>query len=214
MWKLLYHSILEFEVKDFNSHNHQNKDSTYSNPNEEKNSKNKTNTYVILYEKKVIGHLHGNQILKLEIETFYSELIRTVSPIEIDCLSIKKTLSIIVNRIIKDKDSFIAPEDLEILQKSSSEEIVPFMKNIYCLDSSELSKLRLYHICNTTYFKQIKNKYSKKWNTIVAMKDFKVTKLYYKKHLLIGFSLYREEDGEQFFWSGQFQEVLESLIIK
>ena len=137
-----------------------------------------------------------------------------MSPIEIDCLSIKKTLSIIVNRIIKDKDSFIAPEDLEILQKSSSEEIIPFMKNIYCLDSSELSKLRLYHICNTTYFKQIKNKYSKKWNTIVAMKDFKVTKLYYKKHLLIGFSLYREEDGEQFFWSGQFQEVLESLIIK
>ena len=26
MWKLLYHSILEFEVKDFNSHNYQNKE--------------------------------------------------------------------------------------------------------------------------------------------------------------------------------------------
>jgi hypothetical protein len=46
------------------------------------------------------------------------------------------------------------------------------------------------------------------------MKDFRVTKLHYKKHLLIGFTLYRKEDGEQFFWSGQLQEVLESLINK
>ena len=88
------------------------------------------------------------------------------------------------------------------------------MENTYCIDTSDFSELKLHQLCTTRYFKKIKNEYSRKWNTIVAMKDFSVTKLYYKKHLLIGFSLYRQEDGEQFFWSDQFQEVLESLILK
>ena len=82
------------------------------------------------------------------------------------------------------------------------------------MDTSGFTALRLYQLCSTRYFKKIKNEYSEKWGAVITMKDFSVTKLYYKKHLLIGFSLYRKEDGEQFFYSDQFQEVLESLIKK
>ncbi|MBT2160257.1 hypothetical protein [Zobellia barbeyronii] len=221
MWNLLYNSLKEFEVKDINIHDYKNDNSVQKILSDicdylvkEKCNEN-TNISVILYQKKAIGYLYGSHILNLKIDTFYSELVQTVLPIETTYSSIKNALSVIINRIIKEKDSLIAPKELKILQEVFPQQgNMSFTNNIYCIDSSDFSKLRLYHICHTRYFKQIKNKYSKKWNTIVSMKDFTVTKLFYKKHLLIGFSLYRKEDGEQFFWSGQFQEVLESLIIK
>ena len=171
--------------------------------------------YVILEEEKLLGFLYGNHILNLKIQSFYTEQIKKVVSITSTDNTFKEVVKKIVTRIVKEKNSIISPKDFEVISTySTSVNTMSFMQNTYCIDTSDFPALRLYQLCSTRYFKKIKNEYSRKWNTIVAMKDFRVTKLYYKKHLLVGFSLYRLEDGEQFFWSGQFQEVLESLIVK
>ena len=149
------------------------------------------------------------------MQTFYTEQIKKVVSITSTDNAFKEIVKRIVTRIVKEKNSIISPKEFELLSTySTSINNMPFMENTYCIDTSDFSELRLHLLCATRYFKKIKNEYSQKWNTIVAMKDFRVTKLYYKKHLMVGFSLYRQEDSEQFFWSNQFQEVLESLILK
>ena len=149
------------------------------------------------------------------MQTFYTELIQRAVTITSTDNAFKEVIKRIVTRNVKEKNSIISRKEFELLSiYSTSISNTPLMENTYCIDTSDFSELKLHQLCTTRYFKKIKNEYSRKWNTIVAMKDFSVTKLYYKKHLLIGFSLYRQEDGEQFFWSDQFQEVLESLILK
>ncbi len=171
--------------------------------------------YTIIEEEKLLGFLYGNHVLNLKMQTFYTEQIKKVVSITSTDNAFKEIVKRIVTRIVKEKNSIISPKEFELLSTySTSINNMPFMENTYCIDTSDFSELRLHLLCATRYFKKIKNEYSQKWNTIVAMKDFRVTKLYYKKHLMVGFSLYRQEDSEQFFWSNQFQEVLESLILK
>ena len=167
--------------------------------------------YTIIEEEKLLGFLYGNHVLNLKMQTFYTEQNKKV----VSITSTDTTVKIIISRIVKEKNSIISPKEFELLSTySTSVNTIPLKENTYFIDTSDFSELRLHQLCSTRYFKKIKNEYSQKWNTIVAMKDFRVTKLYYKKHLLVGFSLYRQEDSEQFFWSNQFQEVLESLIKK
>ena len=171
--------------------------------------------YTIIEEEKLLGFLYGNHVLNLKMQTFYTEQNKKVVSITSTDTTFKKAIKRIVTRIVKEKNSIISPKEFELLSTySTSVNTIPLKENTYCIDTSDFSELRLHQLCSTRYFKKIKNEYSQKWNTIVAMKDFRVTKLYYKKHLLVGFSLYRQEDSEQFFWSNQFQEVLESLIKK
>tara|TARA_R110002050_G_scaffold300104_1_gene467681 strand:- start:771 stop:1502 length:732 start_codon:yes stop_codon:yes gene_type:complete len=171
--------------------------------------------YTIIEEEKLLGFLYGNHVLNLKMQTFYTELIQRAVTITSPDDIYNTTVKIIISRIVKEKNSIISPKEFKLLSTySTSVNNMPFMENTYCIDTSNFSELKLYQLCATRYFKKIKNEYSQKWNTIVAMKDFRVTKLYYKKHLMVGFSLYRQEDSEQFFWSNQFQEVLESLIFK
>ncbi|WP_157491746.1 hypothetical protein [Maribacter thermophilus] len=232
MWKLLYDSLKEIKVIDF-------QDITQANTKrfieenggigqdfkemlihlfgiQDLHDKNEIrNIYVIFENERLAGILYGHHVLNLKMKPFYKKLIQKATTIKYtDEISIS-IVHKVVKRIIEQKNSIISPKEFEILNGfSNTENDMPFMENMYCIDSSGFSDLRLYHLCETRYFKRIKNGYSKKWNTVVAMKDFRVTKLYYKKHLLMGFSLYRKEDGEQFFWSGQLQEVLESLTLK
>ena len=169
--------------------------------------------YAIMDEEKLTGILYGDHVLNLKMQPFYTELIQKTAIIKSSDDLFNTTVQRIITRIIKHKNSIISPKEFDILSSFSSVvSNMQFMENTYCIDSADFSELRLHQLCETRYFKKIKNEYSHKWNTIVAMKDFRVTKLYYKKYLLAGFALYRKEDGEQFFWSGQFQEVLESLI--
>lgn len=168
--------------------------------------------YAVYENDKLAGILHGNHVLNLKMRPFYKRLILKSGTVECaDELSVS-TVHKVVTGIIEEKNSVISPKEFEIFKRFSNTGTAgPFMNDMYCLDSAGFSDLRLDHVCTTRQFKRIKNEYSKKWNTEVIMKDFRLTKLYYKKHLLMGFSLYRKEDGEQFFWSGQLQEVLESL---
>lgn len=172
--------------------------------------------YALVEEDKLLGVLFGNHILHLQMQPFYKELIqKKVVPLPSLDDIYNTTVERIINRIVKEKNSIISPKEFEILRTSALNiNDIQYTGNTYCIHTTDFSELTLYHLCAAPYFKQIKNEFSKKWDTIVAMKDFKVTKLYYKKHLLIGFCLYRPEDGEQFFWSSQLQEVLESLINK
>ena len=171
--------------------------------------------YALIEEEKLLGFLYGNHVLNLKMQTFYTELIQRAVTITSPDDIYNTTVERIISRIVKEKNSIISPKEFELLSTySTSINNMPFMENTYCIDTSDFSELRLHQLCTTRYFKKIKNEYSRKWNTIVAIKDFRVTKLYYKKHLMVGFSLYRQEDGEQFFWSDQFKEVLESLILK
>lgn len=230
MWKLLYNSLKKFKVIDYQDITQENAKGLIEENGgigqdlketlihlfgiQDLHDKNKIRSiYVIFENERSAGILYGHHVLNLKMKPFYKELIQKATKIKYtDEISIS-TVHKVVKRIIEQKNSIISPKEFEILNRfSSTESDMPFMENMYCIDSSGFSNLRLYHLCETRYIKRIKNGYSKKWNTVVAMKDFRVTKLYYKKHLLIGFSLYREEDGEQFFWSGQFQEVLESTI--
>lgn len=169
--------------------------------------------YVIVENERLVGILYGIHVLKLKIEPYYTELVQNTPAIESTDALYKTVVERITSRIIKEKNSIVSPKEFEVIHNLLPQ--VPekdFMNNIYCIDASEFSGLRLMHLCETRYFKPIKNEYSRKWNKIVLMKDFRVTRLFYRKHLLIGFCLYRKEDEEKFFWSGQFQEVLESLI--
>ena len=171
--------------------------------------------YTIIEEEKLLGFLYGNHVLNLKMQTFYTEQIKKVVSITSTDTTFKEVIKRIVTRIVKEKNSIISPKEFELLSAySTSVNNMQLMENTYCIDTSDFSELKLHQLCATRYFKKIKNEYSQKWNTIVAMKDFRVTKLYYKKHLLVGFSLHRQEDGEQFIWSDQFQEVLVSLILK
>tara|TARA_R110002051_G_scaffold131151_1_gene205031 strand:+ start:38610 stop:39308 length:699 start_codon:yes stop_codon:yes gene_type:complete len=171
--------------------------------------------FIIIIEDKLAGILYGDHVLKLKMKPFYTELIQKTFTIKSNkelCFSIVEK---VITRIIKQKNSFISPKEFDILKSfTSTKSDMQYMENTYCIDSSEFTNLKLHHLCTSRQFKIVKNEYSKKWNTTVLMKDFKIAKLYYKKHLLIGFTLYRKVDGEQFFYSGQFQEVLEGLIMK
>ena len=230
MWKLLYDSLEGFKVintEDFTQENIELFIEKYGNINQSfretiinlfslqnVDDKNEIQRiFVVLIDDKLAGLLYGDHILKLKMKPFYIELIQkafTIKSNEEVCIS---TVEKVVTKIIKQKNSFISPKEFEILNNYSiTKSDLLFTENTYCIDSSGFSALRLYHLCDTRTFKLIKNTYSHKWKSIVAMKDFKVTKLYYKKHLLIGFTLYRKEDGEQFFYSGQYQEVLEHLL--
>ena len=152
--------------------------------------------YALIEEEKLLGFLYGNHVLNLKIQTFYTEQIKKAASITSTDTTFKEVIKRIVTRIVKEKNSIISPKEFELLNTCSiSESNIPFTENTYCIDTSDFSELRLHQFCASSYFKKIKNEYSLKWNTIVAMKDFRVTKLYYKKHLLVGFSLYRQEDG-------------------
>tara|TARA_R110002051_G_scaffold321509_1_gene409369 strand:+ start:19 stop:1365 length:1347 start_codon:yes stop_codon:yes gene_type:complete len=169
--------------------------------------------YAIEEKGEILGFLYGNHVLNLTMQPLYTELIQRAVAIKSSDAIVNATVNTIVNRIIKQKNSIISSKEFEILKRfSTSNDDGQFMENIYCINCDGFLPLRLNQLCTTRHFKQIKNEYSRKWKTSIAMKDLRVTKLYYKKHLLVGFTLYRQEDGEQFFWSGQFQEVLESLI--
>tara|TARA_Y100001933_G_scaffold262356_1_gene319620 strand:+ start:890 stop:1522 length:633 start_codon:yes stop_codon:yes gene_type:complete len=168
--------------------------------------------YVIYENDKLAGILYGDHVLNLKMRPFYKGLVLKSGKVACTSEIAVSTVHKVVTGIIKEKNSVISPKEFEIFKRfSNTGTAEPFMNDMYCLDSAAFCDLRLNHVCTTGQFKRIKNEYSKKWNTEVMMKDFRVTKLYYKKHLLMGFSLYRKEDGEQFFWSGQLQEVLESL---
>jgi len=169
--------------------------------------------YAIEEKGEILGFFYGNHVLNLTMQPLYTELIQRAVAITSSDAIVNATVNTIVNRIIKQKNSIISSKEFEILKRfSTSNDDGQFMENIYCINCDGFLPLRLNQLCTTRHFKQIKNEYSRKWKTSIAMKDLRVTKLYYKKHLLVGFTLYRQEDGEQFFWSGQFQEVLESLI--
>ncbi len=171
--------------------------------------------YAITEEEKLLGFLYGDHILHLQMLSFYKELIDQAVTISSPDDIYKKTVERIISRIVKEKDSVISPKEFAvIIGFLTSIDNRQLKENTFCIDTNGFPDLRLYQLCATRYFKKIKNEYCEKWMASIAMKDFRVTKLYYKKHLLIGFSLYRQEDGEQFFWSDQFQEVLESLILK
>ncbi|MBQ4915288.1 hypothetical protein J8L85_12620 [Maribacter sp. MMG018] len=229
MWKLLYDSLEAFKVVDFRDIAHENAKDLIKECGggdigfkeiliqlfgleDEHKERNIKRIHVIYENDTLAGILYGDHVLNLKIRPFYKGLILKSGTVECaDEISVS-TVHKVVARIIKEKNSIISPKEFKIFKRFANTEIAePFMNNMYCLDSTTFSDLRLDHVCTTRQFKQIKNEYSKKWNAIVAMKDFRVTKLYYKKHLLIGFSLNRKVDGEQFFWSGQLQEVLESL---
>ncbi|WP_282054520.1 hypothetical protein [Maribacter luteus] len=231
MWRLLYDSIIGIEKVDlFNvsqecalalihllDQDDLELKTTLSNivEHERSNEKDKVKKiYAILENERLMGLLFGDNVLKLKISSNYTKLVQK-APILSSTDNLEHLIKGVVDKIVKEKNSIISPQKFETIKSHVLD--LPdsdFMNNIYSIDSSGFSDLRLYHLCETRYFKRIKNGYSKKWNTVVAMKDFRVTKLYYKKHLLMGFSLYRKEDGEQFFWSGQLQEVLESLTRK
>lgn len=171
--------------------------------------------YALIEEEKLLGFLYGNHVLNLKMQTFYTELIQRAVTITSPDDIYNTTVERITSRIIKEKNSVISPKELAVISGFlTSIDNKQRMENTFCIDTNGFPELKLHQLCATRYFKKIKNEYSQKWNTIVAMKDFKVTKIYYKKHLLVGFNLYRQEDGEKFFWSDQFKEVLESLILK
>ena len=232
MWQLLYDSLNSIEVIDLlhtpqvkamsiveqiDAHNHDLKKTltnlvTPQPVNEESEIQ---LVYAIIEEEKLIGVLYGDHVLNIKMQPFYTELIQGAVAIKSTDDVFNSTIQRVFSRIIKQKNSIIFPKEFEILRRfSNAAGDTQFMENTYCIDSTDFEALRLQHLCATRYFKYIKNEYSQKWNSMIAMKDFMVTKLYYKKHLLVGFTLYRIEDGEQFFWSGQYQEVLESLILK
>lgn len=207
MWRLLYDSLPAFLVKESDSLVSEFLDTDSLNTIEK--------LYIITVNDKIVGVLYGKHVLNIKMKSFYSELIQRAIPIYNEDEVLHLTINKILSRIIKQQNSIISPKEFQIIQRFSiTTNEIQFTKNIYCIDCSDFTKLRLHHVCSTRKFKMIKNEYSKKWKSIVAIKNFQVTKLYYKKHLLIGFTLYRKNDGEQFFWSGQFQEVLESLIMK
>lgn len=171
--------------------------------------------YAVIGEEKLLGILFGDHVLHLQMQPFYKEQIQKVIAITSTNNAFNEVVERIVRRTIKDKNSIIYPKEFEVINGfSTSVDNIPFMENTFCIDTRVFSELRLYQLCSTRYFKKIKNEYYEKWRTVISMKDFSITKLYYKKHLLIGFCLFRKQDGEQFFWSDQFQEVLESLINK
>lgn len=171
--------------------------------------------YTIIEKEKLLGFLYGNHVLNLKMQTFYTELIQRAVTITSPEDIYNTTIERIISRIVKEKNSIIYPKEFELLNAYSTFVInMPLMENTFCINTNGFPDLRLYQLCSSRYFKKIKNEYCEKWRAVIAMKGFSITKLYYKKHLLIGFTLYRKEDGEQFFWSGQFQEVLESLINK
>ena len=149
------------------------------------------------------------------MQPFYKELVQRVVTISSPDDTYNSAVERIISRIIKEKNSIISPKEFDVISRfSTSFGNMQLMENTFCIDTNGFPDLRLHQLCSTRYFRKIKNQYSHKWNTIVTMNNFSITKLYYKKHLLVGFTLYRKEDDEQFFWSGQFQEVLESLILK
>lgn len=230
MWRILYDSLIGFEtinllrtpnkhalelVNQMGDHNQNLKDPIKNliarlKPITENDLQ---RAYAITDKTKLIGLLHGNHVLRLKMEPYYEELIQRAPNVQFADEACGNTAQNIFRRIVKDKNSIISPKEFELISKQLPKiSNTDFLKNIYYLDSAGFAELRLNQLSATRYFKEIKDEYSRKWGTVIAMKNFKVTKLYYKKHLLIGFSLYRKEDGEKFFWSGQFQEVLESLI--
>ncbi|MGO4921406.1 hypothetical protein [Maribacter spongiicola] len=205
MWRLLYDSLPAFLVKE--------SDSLVSEFLDTDSLHTIEKLYAIKVNDKIVGVLYGNHVLNIKMKSFYSELIQRTIPIYNENEVLRLTINKILTRIIKQQNSIISPKEFQIIQSFSiTTNEIQFTKNTYCIDCSDFTKLRLHHLCSSRKFKMIKDEYSKKWKSIIAMKNFQVTKLYYKKHLLIGFTLYRKDDGEKFFWSGQFQEVLESLI--
>lgn len=171
--------------------------------------------YALVEEEKLLGILFGSHVLHLRMQPFYKELIQRVVTISSPDDTYNSAVERIISRIIKEKNSIISPKEFDVISRFlTSFGNMQLMEDTFCIDTNGFPDLRLHQLCSTRFFRKIKNEYSRKWNTIVALKNFRVTKLYYKKHLLAGFKLYRKEDGEQFFWSGQFQEVLESLILK
>jgi hypothetical protein len=230
MWRLLYHSLNGIEVIDFLSIPYMKSIGIIEQIDEENQELKKMLTnliepqykneeseiqrvYAVIQEEKLLGILFGDHVLHLQMQPFYKEQIQKVIAITSTNNAFNEVVERIVRRTVKDKNSIISPKEFEVINGlSTSADNMPFMENTFCLDTGGFSELRLYHLCSTRYFKKIKNEYCEKWGAVIAMKDFSITKLYYKKHLLIGFCLFRKQDGEQFFLSSQFQEVLESLI--